>query len=150
MRECLLKFAQESNRIEGIEDEHLGAYMAGRLDAIIELPVLQRHDLDAFADACGGRLRVDPGMDVRVGRHTPPKGGLEVIGELERLLVRVNDGADPYLVHCDFETLHPYTDGNGRTGRMIWAWMMYDQKNYDFSLLFLHKFYYQTLDHYRE
>ncbi len=87
-------------------------------------------------------------MSVSVGRHCPPDGGPEVERSLRKLVRRADGDGEPYSTHCAFEALHPFTDGNGRTGRMIWAWMMKEQKDYDFSLLFLHKFYYQTLDHY--
>jgi hypothetical protein len=107
-------------------------------------------DVISFAKMCGGELRDKVGMDVRVGAHIPPPGGAEIQPRVEKLLSRADAGIDPYPVHCKFETLHPFTDGNGRTGRMLWAWMMIDQSDYDLSLKFLHKFYYQTLDHYRK
>lgn len=47
----------------------------------------------------------------------------------------------PWEVHIAYEMLHPFTDGNGRSGRMLWAWQMRN-----FPLDFLHTFYYQTLN----
>jgi len=148
--EKMLLFAEESNRIEGIHDPLSMSIMAARLAEIIDKPVLTLNDVTGFAKMCGGKLRDKAGMDVRVGLHKPIPGGSEVKEKLEHMIAFTDEtGADPYQYHCEFETLHPFTDGNGRTGRMIWAWMMVDKYDYGFELLFLHKFYYQTLAHYR-
>jgi len=37
-------------------------------------------------------------------------------------------------------------DGNGRSGRAIWAWQMLGDEQDPFAIPFLHRFYYQTLD----
>jgi hypothetical protein len=82
---------------------------------------------------------------VRVGNHYPPKGGEFIVGHLEDILLVANNGhASPYEVHCRYERLHPFTDGNGRSGRVLWAWQM--QKQYGICKGFLHQFYYQALD----
>jgi Fic family protein len=52
----------------------------------------------------------------------PPPG--EVGALMDDLLRFVNDAGDPPLVaaslaHAQFETIHPYADGNGRTGRVL-------------------------------
>lgn len=90
------------------------------------------------------RLRDKPGMNVAVGKHVPPKGGPEVVHELQKLIDKINSGdIDTYAAHCKYETLHPFTDGNGRSGRAIWYWMM---RSHTFSTLgFLHAWYYQSL-----
>jgi Fic family protein len=38
-------------------------------------------------------------------------------------------------------------DGNGRTGRMLWAWHMKHQGRDPFLRPFLHTWYYQTLQY---
>jgi hypothetical protein len=54
-----------------------------------------------------------------------------------------DSGGLPLEAHVRYETLHPFTDGNGRTGRALWYWMMVGSSRADLG--FLHAFYYQTL-----
>lgn len=60
----------------------------------------------------------------------PPPGGVltTCMGELEKFLNRSPDGMPPLvaiaLAHYQFETIHPYEDGNGRLGRLLIALSM--------------------------
>lgn len=139
----LWQFAEESNKIEGIHraQEHDDAAL--RLVAFLKLEYLTVGDLNAFNTA--GKLRDTAGMDVRVGGHRPISGGTYMLELVEELLDGVVEENHPYQVHQEFETLHPYTDGNGRTGRAIWLWQMVNQRDYNMSLGFLHTYYYQSL-----
>lgn len=139
------KFVAESNRIEGILrlpfdaeiDEHQ------RFMALAQVNVV---DLVQFVSVYqpGARLRDQVGLNVRVGDHLPPLGGPAIRNEVERILRLANDNLYvPFLVHCMYETVHPFTDGNGRSGRVLWAWHM--QKYGGCPLGFLHHFYYQAL-----
>lgn len=54
----------------------------------------------------------------------PPQAALEALHALERYFhtephERLPDLIDAALVHYQFETIHPFADGNGRVGRML-------------------------------
>lgn len=106
-------------------------------------------DLENFVAICAGRpLRDKLGMDVIVGNHRPPQGGPEIRHQLAGLLAGVNTGpglASPHKIHKVYETLHPFIDGNGRSGRALWAWHHKQLGNDPFALGFLHSFYYEAL-----
>lgn len=63
----------------------------------------------------------------------PPVTEMEVVmSDLERFLHREHDRLplliDAALVHAQFESAHPFLDGNGRLGRMLIALLFFEQK----------------------
>jgi len=87
------------------------------------------------------QLRDRVRMDVRVGRHLPIAGGPYVRTRLEDIL---NDSMSPYATHQSYEDLHPFMDGNGRSGRVLWLHMMGGIDSV--PLGFLHTWYYMSLE----
>lgn len=145
----LTDFVRESNHIEGIPEVREGEVQAA--EDFLALEEILIRDLCVFVGvvAPGALLRNRPGMNVRVGSHLPPPGGRSVTQTLSRLLERVNSGTiDPYEAHVRYERIHPFEDGNGRSGRMIWLWQKWQIVPEVPPIGFLHSWYYESLEHY--
>ena len=145
----IAKFVNESNKIEGITREPTSGEILATQDFIslqtITIPDLERLvAVYTFKSLPRGVLRDRLGTDVRVGSWAAPRGGPEIRNRLEEFLSILNNERKPrtaYATHQEYEHLHPFTDGNGRSGRAIWLWQMSGVA----PLGFLHTFYYQTL-----
>lgn len=156
--QALESFVKESNYIEGIYNVtqvEIAAHMS-----FLDLDVVRVRDLtELCALLAGARLRGDRGMDVMVGDHVPPPGGPAILSALRELLEKAQDHEygkprpTPWAIHREYETLHPFMDGNGRTGRALWLWMhLRDDPTYWVRMRsgehyrgFLQLFYYETL-----
>ena len=144
----LTEFVRESNRIEGkLRDptwQEIDAH-----ERLLKLDTLTIQDLERFVSVCqpGASLRSQARMNVRVGNHLPLEGGPAISEGLALLLISANSDTrrvEAYNTHIRYETLHPFMDGNGRSGRALWLWMMGGIERA--PLGFLHHFYYQTLE----
>lgn len=143
----LTSFIAESNEIEGIfrppTDEEIRAHIVF-LNSDASVFDLQKF---VYVVAKNHVIRDTVGLDVQVGNHIAPAGGPDIIPALNMILNNRFVGS-PFEVHCQYLHLHPFTDGNGRSARALWLWMM--QKAGNDSIVakygFLHSFYYQTLD----
>lgn len=143
------KFIVESNQIEGI----LRPPTKEELDEFYRFMALDAVNVDEMKRFVkvyqpNALLRDRAGLDVIVGSYRPVGGGRLVFEKLAGLLDDCNldeDGNNAFLHHVRYERLHPFTDGNGRSGRMLWAWQMRNQA-WATKISFLHRFYYQALN----
>lgn len=149
-KDWLDNFVAESNKIEGIYkttkkdiEAHEVFLFDGALNPTIE-------SLASFVSKVqpGAKLRDKVGLNVRVGNHIAPEGGPKIRVYLQAILDSIGFNS-PYLTHLAYERLHPFTDGNGRSGRVLWLWQMLRDGNRSQAqvLGFLHSFYYQALEH---
>ncbi|MGE5196265.1 MAG: Fic family protein [Anaerolineae bacterium] len=70
----------------------------------------------------------------------PPKEAMDAMGELELFLHK--DSELPLLINCafihyQFETIHPFLDGNGRLGRLLIIFYLYWKGALQYPLLYL-------------
>ncbi|MFA7566713.1 MAG: Fic family protein [Alkalispirochaeta sp.] len=87
----------------------------------------------------------------------------EVLDCMAKLELFLHDQPEPTpvllkaaLVHVQFETIHPFLDGNGRVGRLLIALLLYEQKVLRKPMLFLslyfkthRQYYYELLNNVR-
>ena len=85
--------------------------------------ILEYHSLIAAKETFAGEIRDDPNMISTVGGHVnPPVDRIpDLLEDWLRLSKRadISIGAAIALSHCHFESIHPFIDGNGRTGRTL-------------------------------
>ena len=79
--------------------------------------------------------------------YTPPSGEQEImalLSNLERYMNDDHDGIDPLIklavIHHQFESIHPFYDGNGRTGRIINVLYLVLKELLDSPILYLSQY----------
>jgi Fic family protein len=87
--------------------------------------------------------------------YTPPEGENVIRNKLFNLEEYINnndDKADPLIklavIHYQFESIHPFTDGNGRTGRIINILYLLHQKLLELPVIYLSRYIIENKDDY--
>lgn len=95
-------------------------------------------------------IRVTPGTKISNSKgeivYTPPEGEEVIRNKLRNLeeFIHTEDELDDLiklaLIHYQFEAIHPFTDGNGRTGRIINVLYLILKGQLDLPILYLSKY----------
>lgn len=133
-----LRFVEKHSLVRNVSHQHLF-----RLHKILGADVIDQGE--------AGRYRT---MRVRVGRHVPPSPA-EVPSLMAEFLAWWNERAralSPVLssaiLHYRFESIHPFSDGNGRTGRALALWELY-RRGFDSHHIFsVDEFYWEDRSRY--
>ena len=87
--------------------------------------------------------------------YTPPQNYEEIValmGQLEQFINNSNDNLDPLIklaiIHHQFESIHPFYDGNGRTGRIINVLFLVLNQLLDIPVLYLSRYIVRHKDEY--
>jgi Fic family protein len=131
--------------------------LSGLLTArhIIEIQAELEQNSAGFRKLPGTALKNGAGETI----YTPPQDPetiIELMGDLERF---INDdsmsfAADPLikmaLIHHQFESIHPFYDGNGRTGRILNVLYLVKEELLEIPVLYLSRYIVRTKsDYYR-
>ena len=99
-----------------------------------------------------GGFRTTPGTCLKRNDgciiYEPPQDGQEIVRLMKNLETFINDDSisdlDPLvkmaIVHHQFESIHPFSDGNGRTGRIVNILFLVINGLLDLPILYLSRF----------
>ncbi|GAB6013350.1 Fic family protein [Viscerimonas tarda] len=110
-------------------------------------------DIQSILEETRAGFRKLPGTELKNERtgetvYTPPQSYDEIVQYMNNLEQFINDETlsdlDPLvklaIIHHQFESIHPFYDGNGRTGRIINILYLVKEKLLDIPVLYLSRF----------
>lgn len=112
--------------------------------AIREIQKLLEHNSAGFRSIPGTTLKSSDGKTV----YTPPQDRTEILNYMDNLESFINNDdiseLDPLIklaiIHHQFESIHPFYDGNGRTGRIICVLFLVLTGRLDLPILYLSRY----------
>ncbi len=111
---------------------------------IREIQKLLEHNSAGFRSIPGTTLKSSDGRTV----YTPPQYRTEILNYMDNLESFINNDdiseLDPLIklaiIHHQFESIHPFYDGNGRTGRIICVLFLVLTGRLDLPILYLSRY----------
>lgn len=111
---------------------------------IREIQKLLEHNSAGFRSIPGTTLKSSDGKTV----YTPPQDRTEILNYMDNLESFINNDdiseLDPLIklaiIHHQFESIHPFYDGNGRTGRIICILFLVLTGRLDLPILYLSRY----------
>lgn len=121
---------------------------------ILEKDLLKLHKIissDVMDQGKAGEFR---SISVRVGNYLPPKSNvvrrmtIELLEWWNNLSSKWSPVISSAVIHYRFEAIHPFGDGNGRTGRALALWELY-RRGFDTNHIFsIDEFYWEDRQKY--
>ena len=141
--------AETSNYVKALN--HGIAHLRDELDGSLPLSLRLLRNLHAMLLKSGRGARKSPGEFRRIQNwvgggdlnHIPPPPSAveDCMTELESFIVAPDSEMDPLiragLAHAQFETIHPFLDGNGRIGRLLIVLMLMNEQVLDDAWLYV-------------
>lgn len=114
------------------------------LNDIKQIQKALEHNNAGFRTVPGTKLKSSKGEVV----YIPPQSGEDVARYMSNLELYINDpeihDIDPLIkmaiIHHQFESIHPFYDGNGRTGRIIAILYLVENDLLDLPILYLSRY----------
>lgn len=111
---------------------------------IKEIQKLLEHNSAGFRNVPGTTLKRSDGVVI----YTPPQDKQTIVALMDNLERFINDDQlldiDPLIklaiIHHQFESIHPFYDGNGRTGRIICVLYLVLTGRLDLPILYLSRY----------
>lgn len=152
---ALFQYADASSLADSATKEalHYQTALRSGIESLKKRPICVRtmtdvcsalRDTDVSVRRLPGTYIGSPSSKAKI--YTPPAGEQIILEKLENLseFLNAEDELDPLvkmaIAHYQFEAIHPFADGNGRTGRVLNMLYLVEQQLLDLPVLYLSKY----------